>query len=818
MAGSGRAWLFATAFASAVACAAPLDDVNQYADRCAAELGAGEGAYLPTGILPRPDDFSATQEIPVFWNQKRILFLETNPANGMPMPGTNNWEFVFDGLPGAVGYPDGGNTIGRIREANRGDLKCDYWSHVNKTNDACIGGARDGNVCDCPASSCSAVTGRCLGGANSGLRCAVANNCGGGTCRADVPTGCFPGQRAFQTDVGTCTGDITRSCSTDANCAGAGTCANKVTWSFVFRRLLPPKPGRAAFDPFHPYFFNNMDSIAFKTDTGGVCWFDTLLTATLQRDKWWEAPAGQIDGIPRPGGKDTAKKARAAAFWEHPAQVMNNASPGERCTACHGTGPILASRWIQQGDVFQMRRARELPYWHPARLLPNPFFKNFAATTTPATECGESCHNYWSVSAATTPGGTLARDMTALPTDSFASSYRKQIDAGGASFAKTCRAGPKVGQPCTDNTQCAGSTCIAGQNAGILREMPHPFGGSPALWNTDVLPAFNAMKACLRVCSGGARPGQVCSTDAECPAKPPPGPIPAGTCPMVANASCDGVEQATIPKFFGAQGPALPPLSQLVMAPVVAVNVSFARANCVVAADGSETCDYKAAWSDPTAGTSDYHAADNYYLTTNAVANRADQTPSTQRFCSSTNVPATADTTPINNWAKRYAARAKLDACTKTEIRLCGGYAIDMPVNANNAHAPVDSRNDGDAQRATLVTACANQIQATRSGYRLHRLTGRYVQTITLKNNATTSVMAPVTYLLLNLSANAKLFNASGATVAVTPAGSPFFSVALGTTNALAAGASVSFDLEFTNPTNQGITYDARVRVGAGQL
>jgi hypothetical protein len=79
-------------------------------------------------------------------------------------------------------------------------------------------------------------------------------------------------------------------------------------------------------------------------------------------------------------------------------------------------------------------------------------------------------------------------------------------------------------------------------------------------------------------------------------------------------------------------------------------------------------------------------------------------------------------------------------------------------------------------------------------------------------------VSGPVTFLLFNLSANATLFNKTGGTVSIVPAGTPFVNAPLDSTNQIAAGASVSFQLEFVNPTNQGITYDARVRTGAGTL
>lgn len=770
---------FATfVLATSLAFAAPLTDINQYADRCAAELGAGTGSYMPLELLPAPGMFADTREIPVYWNQKRITFEETSAGE---------WEFLFDGKPGAVGYPDGANTRGRILERHRSELKCDYWSHINTSTRTCTGGVNIDRECrnngQCPGSTCSAVV---------------------------LPTGCFPGQRMLQREVGTCS--VGGAACNATPCAGAGTCEDIVTWGAVFRRVQPPRAGQLAFNPFHPFFFNNFDVIAFKQGTGAACWFDTLGTRTLQRDRWWEAAAGTPAGVPRPGGKDTAKQARAVPFWMTPEAIQHPTQPDQRCPVCHGNGPILASRWINNGNVFRSssNSGREIAYWHPAKLFDNPLFKTFDAAGKPAQECGDGCHRAWSISAETMPGGFLARDMTepATAATPLASHYRRQINAAGNPLAMTCIGGTNVGQACIADAGCPNSTCAAGQRAGILREMPHPFRrGTPADWTTNVQPLYDAMKACLQSCVGGTRPGEACGKDADCPGS---------TCRLIVDANCSGAVRAEIPKFFGAQ--IAPPAgkSQFIRPPFVADGVGFLRHGCVIAADGAESCLYQVQWQDPTAGESDYFAADRYYVVENEVPNEAGRTPATSRFCSTTTTPATTIKTDLgtSNWAKRHVNNGTLRTCRKTELRLCGGYAIDSAPDANDAHAPVDSRNDGDAQRATLVTACANAVKATLSGFRLHRATNRYVQTVTLKNEGAAAVDGPVTLLLFGLSPNATLFG-GGKTVAIVPAGTSFVSTAHA---GLAAGASVILQLQFTNPTNQGITYDARVRTGASGL
>lgn len=764
--------------------AAPLDDVNQYADRCSAELGAGAGSYLPIGQLPNPANYTDTVEVPVFWNKKRITYVQTGATpdaghylfDGMPgkkrnMPGEPGYDNT---LPNEPGYPDGANKVGDITK--RADLRCDYWSHVNVNS-------------------------------------------------------CVPGERVMEKDVGTCKGgDKDRqACGKDADCTNGGACKEIVTWSFVMRRVQPPVVG-APWGEFHPYYYNNMDAIAFKKDTGGVCWFDTLLTQTLTVNNWWVAPGTLPPGIPRPGGKDADKKTRAKNFWETPAQVRNAGNPGERCIACHGNGPVLVSRWINQGSAFTRD---ETPYWHPAKLLTDPIFKKFSGNMKPAAQCGDSCHDeYWGVSAETMPGGTLANAMIQDGATPPASNYRLQIDdATGLKLVGKCAGGANNGMQCAAQADCPNGACKGGQDAGIMREMPHSFDvkaldgsvvpGTPKDWDTEMQPLYNAMKDCRRTCTGGGRAGRLCADDADCQPSPP------NTCAAIDPTKCDATEQAKIPGFFGAQSlnDSVPPTKQRIEPPVAAANYAVTRKNCAVAADGSETCDYQASWDDPTTTAAgfdpiDYHAADKYYLETQSVANQPAQVPATTKYCSATNTEATTTKAGIvgSNWAKNYTSTGSIEACKKMELRLCGGYAFDSVAGANDAHSPVDSRSDGDAQTAIVITACANNIKMTRSGYRYNRATRRYVQTVTLNNEGSMAVAGPVTYLLFGLSNNATLFNGDGATSCIAPGGTPYLNVGVGADNALTPGETVTITLEFTNPSNQGITYDSRVRAGAGCL
>jgi hypothetical protein len=100
----------------------------------------------------------------------------------------------------------------------------------------------------------------------------------------------------------------------------------------------------------------------------------------------------------------------------------------------------------------------------------------------------------------------------------------------------------------------------------------------------------------------------------------------------------------------------------------------------------------------------------------------------------------------------------------------------------------------------------------TYSGVTLNAMTRRYVQTVTLRNNAAATITGPISLVLDKLSPNVALYNASGTTALVLPAGSPYVNAS---TN-LATGQSVALQLQFTNPGNVVFSYDARVLAGPG--
>jgi hypothetical protein len=105
-------------------------------------------------------------------------------------------------------------------------------------------------------------------------------------------------------------------------------------------------------------------------------------------------------------------------------------------------------------------------------------------------------------------------------------------------------------------------------------------------------------------------------------------------------------------------------------------------------------------------------------------------------------------------------------------------------------------------------------ITVTRGGFRLNRVTGRYVQQVTLTNTGPSAVSGPLSLALSGLSASATLVNRTDVTRNVAPLNEPYVDVpgAAG----LAAGQSSSVVLEFANPGGQPILYTTRVLGGTG--
>jgi hypothetical protein len=108
-----------------------------------------------------------------------------------------------------------------------------------------------------------------------------------------------------------------------------------------------------------------------------------------------------------------------------------------------------------------------------------------------------------------------------------------------------------------------------------------------------------------------------------------------------------------------------------------------------------------------------------------------------------------------------------------------------------------------------------SDLQVARGGYR-RNAAGRWLQTVRITNKRATAIAGPVRLVLDSLSSNSALFNSAGVTACALPPGSPVRDTGITAASGLAPGAAIDVLLEFTNPTNAGITYNLRALGGPG--
>jgi hypothetical protein len=116
-----------------------------------------------------------------------------------------------------------------------------------------------------------------------------------------------------------------------------------------------------------------------------------------------------------------------------------------------------------------------------------------------------------------------------------------------------------------------------------------------------------------------------------------------------------------------------------------------------------------------------------------------------------------------------------------------------------------------------VSTTCAldvsSQVTVKRGGFTYDSSTQIFLQTVTITNSSNTTITPPLYLVLKSLSSNANLANASG-TTNCTSQGNSYLVVP--TTGSLAAGQSVSIQLQFADPTKGSITYSTQMLSGSG--
>jgi hypothetical protein len=160
--------------------------------------------------------------------------------------------------------------------------------------------------------------------------------------------------------------------------------------------------------------------------------------------------------------------------------------------------------------------------------------------------------------------------------------------------------------------------------------------------------------------------------------------------------------------------------------------------------------------------------------------------------------------TPFGGWSSRKGKQYAADVSQFGGTSL--GTAFDLDVFSP---ALFSAGTPGIAMDESTV----NNVVVLKGGFRLNHATNQFVQTVTITNTSAGNIPGPVSLALDNLSTNATLVGANGSTSCTIPAGSSFFNVQQGP---LASGQSVTATLQFSNPSNQGISYSPRVLAGSG--
>jgi len=151
-------------------------------------------------------------------------------------------------------------------------------------------------------------------------------------------------------------------------------------------------------------------------------------------------------------------------------------------------------------------------------------------------------------------------------------------------------------------------------------------------------------------------------------------------------------------------------------------------------------------------------------------------------------IPRKAAWSGRSTWAVtvNVAANAAASVTNTATVSAAGDYNL-----SNNTSNDVTTINP--------IVNVSSQVSVTQSGFGVNRVTGYWSATLTVKNTGTTQINGPIQVELTNLSSNAAMTNYTG-----TFNLSPYITVSSG---ALAAGASATVTISFTNPSNGSITY-----------
>jgi hypothetical protein len=134
---------------------------------------------------------------------------------------------------------------------------------------------------------------------------------------------------------------------------------------------------------------------------------------------------------------------------------------------------------------------------------------------------------------------------------------------------------------------------------------------------------------------------------------------------------------------------------------------------------------------------------------------------------------------------------------------------------SGNAPGGVVNMSGPQSVTATFLPFIASDVtaglQITRGGFRFDRATNRFVQQVDM-TNGTGSPLSGVVLAIDALTSGVSLANGNGVTGCAAPAGSAYINA-----GSMAPGGTVTFYLQFNNPSRGVINYTPRALAGPGQ-
>ncbi|MEO8660788.1 MAG: Ig-like domain repeat protein [Bryobacteraceae bacterium] len=174
----------------------------------------------------------------------------------------------------------------------------------------------------------------------------------------------------------------------------------------------------------------------------------------------------------------------------------------------------------------------------------------------------------------------------------------------------------------------------------------------------------------------------------------------------------------------------------------------------------------------------------------------------------------TSIASPVNGGTVTPASGSFFDANTQVPVTETPAACYVFSSWSGNVQSGSVLMNAPHTVTATFAANIASNVTAQLSpvygGFRLNRATNKWMQAVTLTNHG--AALAGIVFAADSLSSNATLSGAGGATSCATPV-SPYKAI-----GQLGAGATVTFYLQFDNPTNAPIRYTGRLLAAPGQL